>query len=68
MTPQTKYSVLRSWYLRPLPIALAHKFRTVSFGDPQMDVLKRLYYALSADERTACRTEFVRSLSLVTVH
>ena len=64
MTSQTKESVLRSWCLRPLPVALAHRFCTVSFGDPQMDVLKRLYLALSAHDRGVCRAEFVRNLRL----
>ena len=63
MAAQTKYSVLTSWCLRPLPIALAHGFCRVSFGDPQMEVLKRLYRALSAEERRLCRAEFVRRLS-----
>ena len=63
MTSQ-KYSVLHSWRLRPLPIALAHRFYTVGFGDPQMDGLKRLYFALSAKDRNLCRAEFVRKLDL----
>ena len=69
VTPQAKkYSVLQSWRLRPLPIALAHKFCTVSFGDPQMDILKRVYRTLSAQERQACRVEFVRKLSPATIN
>lgn len=63
VTSQTKYSVLTSWCLRPLPIALAHRFCTASFGDPQMDVLKRLYFTLNAQERGVCRAEFVRKLA-----
>jgi hypothetical protein len=68
VTPQTKYSILRSWCMRPLPIALAHRFCTVNFGDPQMDVLKRIYRTLDADDRSRCRAEFARSLNLVTVN
>jgi hypothetical protein len=54
--------------MRPLPIALAHRFCTVNFGDPQMDVLKRIYRTLDADDRSRCRAEFARSLNLVTVN
>jgi hypothetical protein len=64
VTLQTKYSVLQSWCLRPLPVALAHRFCTASFGDPQMEVLKRLYFALNAQDRNLCRTEFVRKLDV----
>jgi len=60
------YSVLHAWCARPLPVALAHRFCTVNFGDPQMDVLKRLYFTLSAQERSLCRAEFVRKLDLAT--
>ena len=65
MTPQIRFSVLRGWRLRSLPIALAHRFCTASFGDPQMDLLKRLYLKLDADERSLCRAEFVRRLATV---
>jgi hypothetical protein len=61
---QTDYSVLHLSCLRPLPVALAHRLCTASFGDPQMDVLKRLYLALSAHDRGVCRAEFVRNLKL----
>ena len=64
MTPPTEFSVLQSWGHRPLPIALAHRFGTAEFGDPQMDVLKRLYLALSAHDRSVCRAEFVRRLAM----
>ncbi len=63
MTAQTqKFSVLQSWNLRPLPVALAHKFCSARFGDPHMDMLKRIYLRLSEQERRVCRAEFVRRL------
>jgi hypothetical protein len=63
VTAQITYSVLHSWRLRPLPIALAHRFYSVRFGDPQMDVLKRHFFSLSAKDRNVCRAEFVRKLA-----
>ena len=67
MTLSPEFSVLQTWCHRPLPIALAHRFGTAQFGDPQMDVLKRLYLKLDAHERSVCRAEFVRRLSLAAV-
>ena len=57
-------SSLVRWQLRPLPIALAHRFCSVPFGDPKMETLKNLYRGLSVPDQDLCRTEFARVLPL----
>ena len=61
--PETTYSELRSWKVRALPVALAHRLVRVRPIDPYMETLRRLYGALDARERAICQAEFVRCLN-----
>ncbi len=56
-------SELRTWKVRALPVALAHRLIQVQPVDPYMSTLRRLYGALNAHERAMCQVEFVRCLS-----
>lgn len=64
MSEQAISTRLKMWRLRPLPIALAHRFCSVNFGDPKMETLISLYRSLSAPDQDLCKTEFVRVLPL----
>jgi hypothetical protein len=56
-------SELRTWKVRALPVALAHRLVQVQPVDPYMSTLRRLYGALNARERAMCQAEFVRCLN-----
>jgi hypothetical protein len=57
---QPRYSVLRAWTLRPLPVALAHKLAVAKGDDSYMTMLRRLYAALPLPEQAWCQTELTR--------
>jgi hypothetical protein len=57
---QPRYSVLRAWTLRPLPVALAHKFVGAKSDDAYMTMLQRLYAALPLPEQAKCQNELAR--------
>jgi hypothetical protein len=57
---QPRYSVLRAWTLRPLPVALAHKLAVAKADDAYMTMLRRLYAALPLPEQARCQTELAR--------
>ena len=61
MTLELDRSVLNLRELRPLPIALAHRFCSARFDDPRMETLKRLFATLDTRERSLCRSEYARS-------
>jgi len=54
------YSVLRSWRVRPLPVALAHQMVRTGGNNPHKVTLLRLCSALSAGQRAECQAELAR--------
>jgi hypothetical protein len=56
-------SELRTWKVRALPVALAHRLIQVQPIDPYMCTLRRLYRALNTHEQAICQAEFVRCLN-----
>ena len=61
MAPEER-SILESLDLRPLPVALAHRFSRLRFDNPLILTLMRLYASLSTHERSICQAEFLRQL------
>ena len=53
-------SVLRSWKIRTLPVALAQRMAATAPGDPYMVTLNRLFMALPRTQRTEYLFEIIK--------
>ena len=65
---EPEFSVLRNFSMRPLPVALAHRFVNAKPGNPYLETFHRLYESLATSERTQCLAEMTRQSRLVLGH
>jgi hypothetical protein len=62
---EPEFSVLRDYAMRPLPVALAHRFVNARPGDPYLETFHRLYESLTSSDRTQCLAEMAQRSQLV---
>jgi hypothetical protein len=65
---EPNFSVLRDYYMRPLPVALAHRLVRARSSDPYVEIFHRLYESLTTSDRAQCLAEINRQPSFVLGH